>query len=70
MILDELNLGEFKKHPTSSKTIEWLMKNQSDRFTSDRLRYWSNGGMEKLKEYENNINNYYWPKKYKVSNVK
>ena len=37
------------------------MKQKPEMFTDEKIKYWKNGALDKLKEYENNPENYYWP---------
>ena len=63
MILTSLNRSWFTKFSSTSDGIEALIEQRPDDYqmTDERIKYWQNGGLEKLKEYEANPDNYYWP---------
>ena len=64
MVSEELNKGELKKHKRTSDAIRSLIQKQPELFTKSRLKYWSNGGMDSLEEFESNVDNYYQPSSY------
>ena len=64
MVSEELNKGELKKHKRTSDAIRSLIQKQPELFTKSRLKYWSNGGMDSLEEFESNVDNYYQPSLY------
>ena len=61
MIEDKINRGGLNTYDSTSEYIEYQINNNPDIFTSERLDFWNNGELDKLKEYENDVNNYYWP---------
>lgn len=63
MIDRKLNRNWFQKSncKSTSDGIQKLVKQQPELFTDEMLKYWINGGIEEVEEFENNIDNYYWP---------
>lgn len=63
MVTKELNQKWFKEHncDSTSNGIRKLIEEQPEKFTTEKLDYWLNGGLEELESYENDTKNYYWP---------
>ena len=61
MITDKINRSDLNKFNCTSEYIQYQIDNNPNIFTDERLEFWKNGELKKLKKYENDIENYYWP---------
>ena len=61
MITNTINRDDLNDYPSTSAYLKDKLITQPEIFTEERRLFWQSGELDKLVEYENNPENYYFP---------